>query len=148
MLHAVKLVYNMQVITQPVFATVENLIKKGFGKNLFIHTELSVRIAGVTLAKLTLFKLFWRTLYVCLTTCKQSCFFCTCCTVAATLFAKKICIAHGTCQCMNPKLHVCSTILHKYYMYEHSAANECAAAVHMHACTVHLIRVFNKPYGV
>ena len=51
--------FNMQVITQPVFATVKSLIYNRFGKNLYIHTVFCVRIGGVNWAKLTLFKLIW-----------------------------------------------------------------------------------------
>lgn len=62
---------DVQVMTQPLFAFVENTFYNRFGKTVLMHSELQVRICGITWVKLTVFKLVWRTAYVCFTTCKH-----------------------------------------------------------------------------
>ncbi|DBA94087.1 TPA: Amino acid permease [Trebouxia sp. C0004] len=57
-----------QVLAQPWFAFVENAVYRRFGRTHFTHTELVVSIRGTPWLRLTLFRLVWRTAYVCLTT--------------------------------------------------------------------------------
>ena len=60
--------HGMQVIAQPWFAFVENAVYKKFGKTFFTHAEFVLCIRGTDWVRLTLFRLTWRTFYVCLTT--------------------------------------------------------------------------------
>lgn len=57
-----------QVLTQPWFAFVEKTVQAKFGSSHAIHKEFVVRYQGTEMARLTLFRLIWRTLYVCFTT--------------------------------------------------------------------------------
>ena len=59
-----------QVLAQPWFAFFENAVYRRFGETHFTHTEFIVSIRGTPWLRLTLFRLIWRTVYVCLTTCK------------------------------------------------------------------------------
>ena len=58
----------MQVLTQPWFAFVENTVQAKFGSSHAIHKEFVVSYQGTEMARLTMFRLIWRTLYVCFTT--------------------------------------------------------------------------------
>ena len=57
-----------QVFTQPWFAFVESTTYKYIPKSFFTHKEFVIRIPGIGALRLTLFRLIWRTLYVCFTT--------------------------------------------------------------------------------
>jgi len=61
---------DLQVLAQPWFAFVENAVYRRFGETHFTHTELVVSIRGTPWLRLTMFRLMWRTAYVCLTTSK------------------------------------------------------------------------------
>ncbi len=63
-------ILGLQVLAQPWFAFVENAVYRRFGETHFTHTELVVSIRGIPWLRLTAFRLIWRTLYVCLTTCE------------------------------------------------------------------------------
>jgi len=67
---------DLQVLAQPWFAFVENAVYRRFGETHFTHTEFIVSIRGVPWLRLTLFRLVWRTAYVCFTTC-EFCWFLT-----------------------------------------------------------------------
>ena len=58
----------MQVFTQPWYAFVETTVYRYCPKNFFTHKEFVIRIPGLVALRLTLFRLIWRTLYVCFTT--------------------------------------------------------------------------------
>ena len=58
----------LQVFTQPWYAFVESTTYKYVPKNFFTHKEFVVQLPGVGTLRLTLFRLIWRTLYVCFTT--------------------------------------------------------------------------------
>ena len=81
---------DLQVLAQPWFAFVENAVYRRFGETHFTHTELVVSIRGVPWLRLTLFRLVWRTAYVCLTTCE----YCHCMTTGVHdwLLAQQLCI--------------------------------------------------------
>ncbi|KAL3149470.1 hypothetical protein ABBQ32_002254 [Trebouxia sp. C0010 RCD-2024] len=64
----VHLVGAYQVFTQPWFAFVESTTYKFVPKSFFTHKVFAIRIPGVGTLRLTLYKLIWRTLYVCFTT--------------------------------------------------------------------------------
>ena len=58
----------VQVFTQPWYAFVESTVYRYTPKNFFTHKEFVIRIPGVGALRLTLFRLVWRSLYVCFTT--------------------------------------------------------------------------------
>lgn len=58
----------LQVFTQPWYAFVENTTYKYVPKNFFTHKEFVIRVPGIGSLRLTLFRLIWRSLYVCFTT--------------------------------------------------------------------------------
>ncbi|DBA70321.1 TPA: hypothetical protein ACH3X2_011743 [Trebouxia sp. C0005] len=64
----VHLVGAYQVFTQPWYAFVETTVYRYCPKNFFTHKEFVIRIPGIGALRLTLFRLIWRTLYVCFTT--------------------------------------------------------------------------------
>jgi len=80
----------LQVLAQPWFAFVENAVYRRFGVTHFTHTEFVVSIQGTPWLRLTLFRLIWRTAYVCLTTCEY-CWFMNA-GVHDWLLAEKLCI--------------------------------------------------------
>ena len=81
---------DLQVLAQPWFAFVENAVYRRFGETHFTHTEFVVSIRGIPWVRLTLFKIIWRTFYVCLTTCEY-CWFMTAC-VHDCLLSQKLCL--------------------------------------------------------
>lgn len=64
----VHLVGAYQVFTQPWYAFVESTTYKYVPKNFFTHKEFVIRVPGIGALRLTLFRLIWRTAYVCFTT--------------------------------------------------------------------------------
>ena len=68
MLQRIQLSCFLQVFTQPWYAFVESTTYKYVPKNFFTHKEFVIRIPGIGTLRLTLFRLIWRTAYVCFTT--------------------------------------------------------------------------------
>ena len=58
----------LQIYSQPWFAAVEGFVLRRVSRHWFVHKKLNVKIPGVGVVQLTLFRLVWRTLYVCFTT--------------------------------------------------------------------------------